>query len=171
VEAEESTATRSPRAPTPTAHAHSGGDSSRSASRGSGTGRTGPGRHLSSGLMSARDFPSPGRGRSRSGEPPARPQLVPPLTCRRDFALLPFLRLRRAEEAPQQGALEGQHSAAALPALHLTRANGPALPASSQPMCGKRPQEAAMTLPPSTPGGRMAQARHGPRARPREGQD
>lgn len=43
--------------------------------------------------------------------PPAGPG--PPLTCRRDFALLPLQGLRRAEEAPQQGALEGQHGPAA----------------------------------------------------------
>lgn len=38
---------------------------------------------------------------------------APTLTCHRDFALLPLQGLRRAEEAPQQGALQDQHVPAA----------------------------------------------------------
>lgn len=53
------------------------------------------------------------------------------LTCRRDFALLPLQGLRRAEEAPQQGALQGQHGPAAPAPLPTAAAS---LARGSQPL-------------------------------------
>lgn len=53
---------------------------------------------------------SGGSGHAKQVLPRAGPG--PPLTCGHDFALLPLQRLRGAEEAPQQGALQSQHGPA-----------------------------------------------------------
>lgn len=101
--------------------------------------------------------------------PPAGPGLR--LTCRRHFALLPLQGLRRAEEAPQQGTLQGQHGPAPLPTAAASLASSlaiPALPASPQPMCRNRPQGAAMTPSRGRPGGGgTAQAQQPPGTRRR----